>query len=147
MSVNAPALIRYEGGTSPLQGRLDALARLARDGYRVGLTVAPIQPVAEWQAGYDDLFARTAAALAGIPDLDLTAELITHRFTPTSKTVLQDWYPGSDLDLDEQARSRKLTKFGSTKYVYPAETMRHLRTTLTDAIRTHLPMARVLYWT
>jgi spore photoproduct lyase len=33
--------------------------------------------------------------------------------------VLQGWYPGSDLDLDEAARSRKLTKFGSTKFVYP----------------------------
>ncbi len=147
MSVNAPALIRYEGGTSPLQARLDALARLARDGYRIGLTVAPIQPVADWRSGYDALFARTAAALAGIPDLDLTAELITHRFTPNSKSVLQGWYPGSDLDLDEAARSRKLTKFGSTKYVYPAETMRDLRTTLTASIHTHLPTARVLYWT
>ncbi len=147
MSVNAPALIRYEGGTSPLQGRLDALARLARDGYRIGLTVAPIQPHPDWVAGYDDLFARTAAALAGIPDLDLTAELITHRFTPASKTVLEDWYPGSDLDLDAAARTRKLTKFGSTKYVYPAETMRHLRGSLTGMLARHLPMARLLYWT
>jgi len=147
MSVNAPALIRYEGGTSPLQGRLDGLARLARDGYRIGLTVAPIQPIAEWEAGYDALFARTAEALAGIPDLDLTAELITHRFTPGSKTVLQGWYPGSDLDLDEGGRSRKLTKFGSTKYVYPAETMRSLRATLSASLKAHLPTAQMLYWT
>ncbi|KQP18954.1 spore photoproduct lyase family protein [Methylobacterium sp. Leaf100] len=147
MSVNAQGLIRFEGGTSPLQARLDGLARLARDGYRVGLTVAPIQPFADWPAGYDDLFARIAAALAGIPDLDLTAELITHRFTPGSKTVLRDWYPGSDLDLDEAARTRKLTKFGSTKYVYPAETMRTLRASLTEMLGRHLPMARVLYWT
>ncbi|GJD29683.1 Spore photoproduct lyase [Methylobacterium adhaesivum] len=147
MSVNAEALIRYEGGTSPLQARLDALGRLARDGYRVGLTVAPIQPFADSPAGYDDLFARAAASLAGIPDLDLTAELITHRFTPASKTVLQGWYPGSDLDLDEAARTRKLTKFGSTKFVYPIETMRSLRASLQDMLQRHLPAARILYWT
>ncbi|TXM72076.1 radical SAM protein [Methylobacterium sp. WL69] len=147
MSVNAPALIRYEGGTSPLQARLDALGALARVGYRIGLTVAPIQAFPDWPVGYDDLFARTAAVLADIPDLDLTVELITHRFTPASKTVLRDWYPGSDLDLDEQARSRKLTKFGSTKFVYPAETMRQLRTSLTGLVERHLPMARLLYWT
>lgn len=31
-----------------------------------------------------------AAALAGIPDPDPTAELITHRFAPTSKGVPRD---------------------------------------------------------
>lgn len=147
MSVNASSLIRYEGGTSPLSARLDALARLAHDGYRVGLTVAPIQPVAEWRAGYADLFAQAARALAGAPDLDLTVELITHRFTPGSKSVLQGWYPGSDLDLDEAARSRKLTKFGSVKYVYPADAMREMRAALTGLAAEHLPAARILYWT
>ncbi len=147
MSVNAPALIRYEGGTSPLGARLDALGQLARDGYRVGLTVAPIQPFADWRQGYADLFAQAARALDEVPDLDLTVELITHRFTPGSKSVLQGWYPGSDLDLDEAARSRKLTKFGSVKYVYPADTMRAMRAALTALVSNNLPTARILYWT
>ena len=147
MSVNAPALIRLEGGTSPLDARLHALAHLARDGYRVGLTVAPIQPVADWQAGYADLFDRTARALASAPDPDLTIELITHRFTENSKAVLQKWYPGSDLDFDEAGRSRKFTKFGSTKFVYPADRMRAMRETLVRTIAERLPEARVLYWT
>ena len=164
MSVNAPALIRFEGGTSPLQARLEALARLARDGYRVGLTVAPIQPLGAGQGGdgqrgagqggdeggeggYADLFARAARALEGVPDLDLTVELITHRFTPGSKAVLQGWYPGSDLDLDEGARARKMTKFGAVKFVYPAPVMRGLRADLTALVATRLPAARILYWT
>ena len=37
--------------------------------------------------------------------LDLTAELITHRFTPKSKAVQLGWYPGTALDLDESSRS------------------------------------------
>jgi spore photoproduct lyase len=147
MSVNAQALIRFEGGTSPLDARIDGLGRLARDGYRVGLTIAPIQPVADWRAGYADLFDRVGQALDGVADLDLTAEFITHRFTPKSKTVLQGWYPGSDLDLDEAARSRKLTKFGSTKWVYPAPLMREMRDALTAMLTERVPAARVLYWT
>ena len=147
MSVNAPALIRYEGGTSPLQARIDALARLAHDGYRIGLTVAPIQPVEDWREGYAELFDRTAQALGDVHDLDLTVELITHRFTPKSKAILQDWYPGSDLDLDEGARSRKWTKFGSTKFVYPAATMREMREALTQMVTSRFPNARLLYWT
>ena len=147
MSVNAAPLIRFEGGTSPLASRLAALGRLARAGYRVGLTVAPIQPVDGWREAYLALFAQAAAELEGVADLDLTAELITHRFTPKSKTVLQQWYPGTALDLDEQNRSRKLTKFGSAKFVYPAPLMREMRETLSAMIAEQLPSARLLYWT
>lgn len=147
MSVNAAPLIRFEGGTSPLAARLQALGRLARDGYRVGLTVAPIQPVDGWRDAYAALFDMAAAALAGAPGLDLTAELITHRFTPKSKGVLQGWYPGSALEMDEAKRTRKLTKFGSVKHVYPAASMKEMRSGITALLAARLPAARVLYWT
>lgn len=147
MSVNAPGLIRFDAGADPLSVRLAGLGQLARDGYRIGLTVAPIQPFAGWREGYAELFDLVARELAGAPDLDLTVELITHRFTPKSKTVLEGWYPGSDLDMDEALRSRKLTKFGSVKYVYPAVTMREMQEELTAMVRDRLPSGRVLYWT
>ena len=152
MSVNAPALLRFEGGTSPLADRLRALGRQARDGYKVGLTVAPIQPVEGWREGYAALFAMAAAELAGapgrdLPALDLTVELITHRFTPKSKAVLQGWYPASRLEMDEAQRARKLTKFGSVKHVYPAALMKEMRAALTTSLAAQLPAARVLYWT
>ena len=80
-------------------------------------------------------------------DLDLTVELITHRFTPGSKTVLNGWYPGSDLDMDEPTRARKTTKFNSIKYVYTSEIMKEMRGFFEGAIRDYLPTARILYWT
>ena len=147
LSVAPQALIRFEGGTSPLPARLHALGRLAHAGYKVGLTVAPIQPIEGWRQAYADLFAAAAAKVAGAPDLDLTIEFITHRFSPKSKAVLQGWYPGSKLDMDEAARARKLTKFGSVKHVYPAALMKEMRAGLTEAAVAHLPTARVLYWT
>ncbi len=147
MSVNAPSLIRFEGGTSSLAARLHGLGRLARDGYRVGLTIAPIQPVEDWRHEYAMLCDMAAAELSGAPALDLTVELITHRFTPKSKTVLRQWYPGSKLEMDEAQRTRKLTKFGSVKHVYPAPLMKEMRTELTRLIGERLPAARILYWT
>ncbi len=147
MSVNAPALIRFEGGTSSLAARLQALARLAFDGYRVGLTIAPIQAYQGWRCGYAELFDMAAEALGGIGDLDITVELITHRFTPKSKAVLQEWYPGSRIEMDEAARSRKLTKFGSVKHVYPAPLMKEMRGELMRLVGERLPAARILYWT
>ncbi len=94
-SLNAVAAERLEGGAPRMAGRLLALRQVALAGYRVGLTIAPILRLPEWQQGYDRLVADIAAALDGVPTPDLTAELITHRFTPKSKGVLEGWYPGS----------------------------------------------------
>lgn len=147
-SVNAePVARRFEGGTANLHARIGAMGRMARAGYPVGLTVAPIMPIEGWREHYAALFDDVAAALDGVTGADLTVELITHRFTPGSKTVLEGWYPGGSLEMDESLRTRKMTKFGSTKWVYPKGVMGELRTTLEGQVRERLPGARLLYWT
>ncbi len=145
-SVNARAAERHEGGAPRVAARLVALRAMAEAGYPVGLTVAPILRVPDWAAAYDTLFADVAAALAGL-EVDLTAELITHRFTPKSKGVLDGWYPGSPLEMDEAQRSRKFTKFGSVKYVFPRDEMTAMRASIEGSLVRHLPGARLLYWT
>jgi len=146
-SVNARGAERHEGGAPRMPARLAAMRRAALAGYRIGLTVAPILPLPDWREGYDALLADCAAALAGAPDPDLTVELITHRFTEGSRTVLQGWYPGSGLEMDPAQRTRKLTKFGSAKYVLTRERMTEMRAGLEASVARHLPGARVLYWT
>ncbi|WP_018263852.1 SPL family radical SAM protein [Methylobacterium sp. WSM2598] len=146
-SLNAAPAARYEGGTDPLPARLAAMREAALAGYPVGLTLAPILPLPGWRDAYGALLAEIGAALAGVPDLDLTAECITHRFTPGSKTVLEGWYPGSDLPMREEERSRKLTKFGSVKYVLPKPQMAELRAEIGALLAARLPQARLLYWT
>ena len=120
---------------------------MARAGYPVGLTVAPIMPIPNWQAEYTALFAAVADALEGLPPVDLTTELITHRFTPGSKEVLLGWYPKTTLDLNEGNRAEKRTKFGGFKYVYPKDSMTEMRSFFETTIATLLPTARILYWT
>ncbi len=146
-SVNARAAERHEGGAPRVARRLAALRAMAAAGYPVGLTVAPILRVPGWADEYDRLFADVADALDGIADVDLTAELITHRFTPKSKDVLTGWYPGSKLEMDEAVRSRKMTKFGSTKWVFPKEHMTEMRASIEASLARRLPRARALYWT
>jgi spore photoproduct lyase len=147
-SVTAEKVSRdFEGGTASLRSRFAALRRMALSGYRVGLTIAPIMPVENWRDQYTHLLRSAASALDGIPHVDLTVEAITHRFTPKSKLVQLNWYPKTTLDLDETARTRKLTKFGSAKYVYPKTTMTELRDWFERALPEYLPAARLLYWT
>ncbi len=151
-SINAREVERFfEGGTDGVDARLGAARKLALGrsegggGYPVGLVVAPIVPVDGWRGAYADLLDRAADALD--MDCDLTFELITHRFTPGSKNVLQGWYPKSKLDLSEQGRSEKRNKFGGVKYVYTAPQMKELRGWFQREIAARFPAARILYWT
>ena len=116
-------------------------------GYPVGLTIAPIIAADGWEDAYAALIDDAAHALNDIPALDLTIELITHRFTSGSKAVLDSWYPGSALDMGETNRTTKRTKFGTEKQVYDAVTMRSLRSFFQARIADALPSARILYWT
>ncbi len=146
-SLNAHAAEHFEGGAPRMPARLGALRQMAQAGYPIGLTIAPILAVPEWEREYETLFADVAAALNGAPDVDLTAELITHRFTPKSKEVLLGWYPGTALEMDETQRTRKLGKFGALKWVMPRERMGEMRRAIEQALARQLPQARVLYWT
>jgi spore photoproduct lyase len=152
MSVNAaPISGRFEGGTASVTARLQALRRLALPrskgggAYPVGLVIAPIMPIDDWMSHYERLFDQISVALDF--NCDLTFELISHRFTPGSKEVLQQWYPQTSLDMDEATRSVKRNKFGGTKYVYSWDTMKILRRFFEGEIAKRFPLARVLYWT
>jgi spore photoproduct lyase len=146
-SVNPRAFARFEGGTAPVAQRLAALRRMAQAGYPVGLTIAPIIAAEGWQQAYGALIDDAAMHLGDVPALDLTIELITHRFTAGSKTVLDSWYPGSSLDMSALNRVTKRTKFGAEKQVYDAATMRDLRSFFERRIAEALPAASILYWT
>ncbi len=146
-SLNPPMFARFEGGTSPVASRIEALGRVAASGYKVGLTIAPIIVAEGWQRAYDDLLAAVSTALSAVPQADLTVELITHRFTAGSKAVLTQWYPGSALDMSPDGRSEKRTKFGAVKHVYDAGTMKEVRLAFEASLARRLPSARLLYLT
>jgi len=147
-SLNAQSVARnFEGGTASVSARLDAMRKMAWAGYPVGLTIAPIMPVENWRGEYRELLQKTAAMLAGVPDLDLTAEMITHRFTRKSKLVQLSWYPKTSLSLDEELRTKKMTTFGSPNFVYPKGVAGEMRSWFESALAEELPSARVLYWT
>jgi spore photoproduct lyase len=152
ISLNAEVIAkRLEGGTSSLTARLDALRKLAlphsQGGgkYPIGIVLAPIMPIPDWQVHYTDLLNRIQDTLDF--DCDLTFELISHRYTPGSKDVLLGWYPNTSLDMTEANRSVKYNKFGGQKFVYSADTMKSLRKFFENQIALRFPKAPILYWT
>lgn len=160
ISLNAPAVARrLEGGVPNIAQRIQALRKLALPkeegggGYPVGVVLAPIMPVPDWQQQYGDLLDALAEAFSFIeaaPESDtapLTFELITHRFTEGSRNLLQEWYPATSLNMSEEGRSKKFNKFGGTKWVYNRDVMTELKTFFYAEIKKRLPQAVILYWT
>ncbi len=146
--VNAAEIAqRFEGGTARMPARLAALRAMAQAGYRVGLTIAPIIPIPDWELAYAQLLDSVASAVAGIDGLDLSVELITHRFTPASRDVLLGWYPHTKLEMDPEQRTQKRSKFGGVKFVYPRDVMADMRRWFTTEVDARLPGAQILYWT
>ncbi len=146
ISLNADWVTRrLEGGTADLGARLVAMRKLAQAGYPVGAVLAPLMPFPGWQEAYGEMLVRLRRAL-DFP-VDLTFELITHRFTPGSKEILLDWYPNTSLDFDEEKRSKKRNKFGSHKFVYPREQMLELKEWFSERCAKQFPEAEVLYFT
>ena len=152
VSVNADLIARrMEGGTASIEGRLAALRQLALPsgqdggGYPVGVVLAPIMPIPDWQTHYTDLLDRLATALDF--NCDLTVEFITHRFTPGSKDVLTEWYPNMSLEMEEAGRAQKRNKFGGVKYVYQPSEMKELRAFFYTEWQKRFSNAPILYWT
>lgn len=145
-SVNADtASAGLEGGTASRAARLDAAARLAAAGYAIGFVIAPIMPTEEFAADYSRLLDEIAQHLGAATPM--TFELITHRFTPQSRKVLQQWYPATRLDLSDRDRAVKRNKFGGQKFVYRGDLMQQMRSELTRQIADRFSAAEVLYWT
>ncbi|RYZ45355.1 MAG: radical SAM protein [Sphingobacteriales bacterium] len=151
-SLNAePVSSRLEGGTASIKQRITAMRRMAMPrgkgggGYPVGIVLAPIMPIPDWQMHYDQLLQDLETQLDF--ECDLTFELITHRFTPGSKDVLLEWYPNTKLDMDETKRAVKTNKFGGKKFVFERDMMRHLKEFFFSEINRRFPNAKILYWT
>lgn len=146
ISLNADWVTRrLEGGTADLTARLAAMRRLAKAGYRVGAVLAPLMPFPDWQTDYAAMLHQLREALDF--EVDLTFELITHRFTPGSKEILLDWYPNTSLDFDEAQRRKKTNKFGGHKFVYQKEQMDELKEWFQGEIAATFPEASLLYFT
>lgn len=145
-SVNAEHVIReYEKAVPRLRRRLDAVAKVAAAGYPMGLIVGPIMLFEGWEAQYRELFEQIRDRLTTEP-VDLTFELITHRFTARAKSIIQDVYPRNTLPMNEAERRFKWGQFGYGKYIYRSETMLVIRQHLEQLVQTYFPLATISYF-
>ncbi|MBD1371773.1 spore photoproduct lyase [Hazenella sp. IB182357] len=146
-SINADTVIRqYEPATARLDERIEAATKVAYSKYPIGFIIAPLMIFDGWEAEYDDLLFRLRQSLP----VDLPPphfELISHRFTKTAKRVIEERYPKTKLEMDEEKRKKKWGKYGRVKYIYQDEERNALKSHMEERIHHHFPNAEIDYFT
>ncbi|MDF2670739.1 MAG: radical protein [Paenibacillus sp.] len=147
-SVNADYVIKnFEPATSSFAERIEASGKVARAGYPLGFIIAPIIWYDGWEQGYKELLMRLKEAVSEETARDITFELIQHRFTKTAKTIIQQRYPKTKLEMEEARRKYKWGRWGQGKYVYPDDQAQALRETITGYIFEQFPDGKIEYFT
>ena len=140
---------RFEGGTARLPDRLAALRRLALAGYPVGLTIAPVMPVAELADGVRRAARRRGGGARRRPRPRPDRRDRSPTASPRrARTCCSGWYPRTKLEMDEDAAHAE------------AQQVRRRRSTSTPRRRwprcapgspprspTCCPRRQLLYWT
>lgn len=143
-SLNTQTVIgKYEKGTAPLKGRIEAARKIAEAGYPLGFLIAPIIIYDNWEKEYLQAISDLAAMLP--EGSNPSFELITHRFTKKAKSNIEQVFPESTLPMDESERQFKYGQFGYGKYVYPKEAMGEIKDIFEEHISKVFPDSEIKY--
>jgi len=145
-SLEVPGISRlFERGVPSVEERLEAAAKVAQTGYPIGFLVAPVF-LEYGLPPYEELFRMIRQVFAeGLPE-DTTLEFVTHRFTERARALILARCPESRLPMDEEGRCLRRGRFGTGKYVYPAEQIDLARDTVLQMVAKILLEARVEYF-
>lgn len=118
MSVNPEYIIKkIEFGTSPLDGRIDAINKMCEAGYKTGLLIAPIVQLDGWEKLYSDLISVLSEKLTAKAKKQLFIECIFMTYSFVHRAINKEAFPNA-IDLYS---TEKMTGGGRGKYYYRQE--------------------------
>ena len=142
MSMNPKEVIRkVEFGTSPLPARIDALNRLAQDGYPVGILIAPVVLLANWQSHYQQLIQQLADTLSPQSKQKLFIEIIFMTYSFVHRVINNDAFPNA-VELYDKAL---MTGRGRGRYCYRPDVRAEAEAFLRQELQVKLPSVPILY--
>ncbi len=141
MSINPEEIIqKTEFLTSNLIDRITALNKMAQAGYKVGLLIAPVIIVDDWQEMYSRLIDTLAFSLSPIVKKEGFIEIILMTYSYIHNAINSEAFPNALPIFDKSI----MTGRGRGKYCYTVETRKIVETFLTKKIKDTLNM-RILY--
>ena len=142
MSVNPEDIInKVEFGTSRLNGRIEAINKLADAGYKVGILIAPIILFDNWKELYDGLLKELQAKLTSKAKKNVFFELIFMTYSYIHRMINNDAFPMAinlyNPDL--------MTGRGKGKYTYKKIVREDGEKFMRDIMHKYFPKNKILY--
>ncbi len=118
MSVNPQEIIKeIEIGTSPLKNRVEAINKLKKAGYKVGILIAPVVLVDNWKEKYKELVKYLYENLSEEVRKDVFFEIIFMTYSYIHKAINQEAFPNAINLYNKDI----MTVRGRGRYTYKKE--------------------------
>ena len=115
MSVNPAEIInKVEFGTSRLKGRIEAINKLAEAGYKIGILIAPVILVENWQQLYTELIQTLSTELSEKARRTAFFEIIFMTYSYVHTKINEEAFPNAINLYDKEI----MTGRGNGKYGY-----------------------------
>lgn len=142
MSVNPEEIInKVEFGTSRLNGRIEAINKLIDAGYTVGILIAPIILVDNWQILYEDLLKKLSNKLSAKPKKEVFFELIFMTYSYVHNAINHEAFPNAI----ELYNKEIMTGRGKGKYAYKPVVKEEAKKYIEDLMRKYFSGNEIKY--
>ena len=142
MSVNPQEIIeKVEFGTSKLNDRIQAINKLKDADYKVGILIAPVILVENWQELYRNLIDRLAKELSEKAKEDLFFEVIFMTYSYVHIKINEEAFPNAIKLYDKN----KMTGRGRGKYMYNKDIRKEGEEFFRREINNKFPNSKIIY--
>ena len=142
MSVNPEEIItKIEFGTSRLNRRIEAINKLVEAGYIVGILIAPIILVDNWNILYENLLKELNKKLSERAKREVFFELIFMTYSFVHNAINQEAFPNAI----ELYNKELMTGRGKGKYAYKPEIKNEAKKYMEDLMHKYFPNNEIKY--
>ena len=143
MSVNPKEIIqKVEMGTSQLEERVEAINKLKKAGYKVGILIAPVIFVENWKKLYEELIIYLSNNLSEEVKKDVFFEVILMTYSYIHRKINEEAFP-SAIDL---YNPELMTGRGKGKYTYKQEQRKIGEEFIQGLLKKYFPENRIVYF-
>jgi len=142
MSVNPEEIInKVEFGTSRLKGRIEAINKLVEAGYKIGILIAPVILVENWEQLYTELIQRLNQELSSKAKKEAFFEIIFMTYSYVHTKINEEAFPNA-INLYDQ---EKMTGRGRGKYGYKEKNRIEAEIYLREQMKKYFPKNNIEY--
>ena len=142
MSVNPAEIInKVEFGTSRLKGRIEAINKLAEAGYKIGILIAPVILIENWQQLYSELIQTLSTELSEKARRTAFFEIIFMTYSYVHTKINEEAFPNAINLYDKEI----MTGRGKGKYRYKEANRNKAEEFLREQMHKYFPNNKIEY--